>query len=153
MHTFFCGSLVVVLGLVSFSPAVKATPVAGVAGEQPSYRETAAERFVADLHNPTLYEIYEGVYAGDTEYTMSTHVRKGLGWPQTATLVIQKRTGFLLMVGLFSLRDASEGQVTAVFMDDGFLRYGVPNSHLVRTDPVNSGTRFYKAYKWAKGAL
>ena len=112
--------------------------------------QTEAERLSAELNDPRLFDVQEGLYAGDPDFILNIHLRKGLGWPQTATVVIHRPTGRLLMGVLVSLRDYALDRVTAVFVDEGFMTTGAPDGRLIQADHNDAGSRFYEAYKRAR---
>src|SRR3989344_790673 len=109
---------------------------------------SSTAKFVEDLTNSELYDIQEGLYAGDADILMNIHLRKGFGWPQVATLVIHRESGRLLIGVLFSIRDTSLGKATLVVVDEGFLRKGNPSGKIVKIDPTGAGSAFYEAYRW-----
>lgn len=111
--------------------------------------EDKVNKFVADLHNPLLYDVQDGLYDNNIEYPFYIYFRKGIGWPQTATLIIHRETRSLLLVILVSTHDFGQDKVTAVMVDEKFLTEGVLSGHLVFVDPNNAGSQFYKAYKKA----
>ena len=145
---FFSAIFVAILHF-SYPPAtVEAAPAMQERRScEPLGKEAMAERFVAELQNHNLYEISEGVYAGDRRYLMNVHIRRGIGWPQIATLIIHAKTDRLLMGVLVSTQDDAANRVTVVLTDQGFLHSGVPNGCIIQTDPDTSGTRFYEAYR------
>ncbi len=115
------------------------------AREDPS----APEQFVAALSDLSLYEITELAYAGDPDFPLFLHVRRSVGFPQTATLIVHRTTGYLLMGMLVSSGDFAKNVITVVLVDEGFLEHSIPSGKLVRWRGENAGVAFYEAYRRA----
>ncbi len=147
----------IALLMVSHAGASDSQPAAPAPG--PGTREDLAERLsgpfagpdqlVAALNDPNLYEITELAYAGDPDFPLFLHVRRSVGFPQTATLVIHRTTGCLLLGMLVSPSDFAKNVITVVLVDEGFLERSVPSGKLVRWHGENAGVAFYDAYRRA----
>jgi hypothetical protein len=156
--TAFLGASALALFRVSLATAF-ASQLAGSAPglgtpEDPAERLpgqslSAPEQSIAALNDPNVYEISELAYAGDPDFPLFLHIRRSVGFPQTATLVTHRATGYLLMAMLVSPSDFAKNVITVVLVDQGFLERSIPSGNLVRWRGENAGVAFYEAYRRA----